>query len=103
MHPANIIGKPDFVISATRTAIFCDGDFWHGRDWQKRRAKLLAGANASYWCAKIRRNMLRDKKVSAQLIDDGWAVLRFWESDIRRAPEAVIEAIVEQQKIRAEA
>src|SRR5947209_16882569 len=34
------------------------------------------------WATKIRKNMSRDSAVSARLSDEGWSVLRFWESDI---------------------
>src|ERR1700729_2873440 len=42
-------GKPDIVFSAARIAVFCDGDFWHGRDWHRLSRKLRTGTNASYW------------------------------------------------------
>ena len=87
-HPASIVGKPDFAVVRSRLAIFCDGDFWHGRNWRARR-----GSNSKYWCAKIQRNIRRDKDVSAELEARGWKVLRFWESDIIRSPAKVAEAI----------
>ncbi|MGA9397547.1 MAG: hypothetical protein WBV22_04725, partial [Anaerolineaceae bacterium] len=31
----NITGCPDFVFVTAKVAIFCDGDFWHGRDYTK--------------------------------------------------------------------
>ena len=33
-----VFGTPDFVIRKMKIAIFCDGEFWHGRDWKKRKA-----------------------------------------------------------------
>ena len=33
----SIIGKPDFVIRGAKIAIFCDGEFWHGRNWDIRK------------------------------------------------------------------
>ncbi len=47
-------GKPDIVFQRSRVVVFCDGDFWHGRDWRKLSRTLNAGANASYWLQKIR-------------------------------------------------
>jgi len=90
---APLPGKPDFVIPGCRVAIFCDGDFWHGRNWRNRRIKLRKGFNSSYWCAKIRRNIERDKEVAAHLTAIGWRVMRFWETDIRKCP-AKIAALV---------
>jgi DNA mismatch endonuclease, patch repair protein len=49
------------VFVSARVVVFCDGDFWHGRNWEERVAKLVGGANASYWIAKISSNMERDR------------------------------------------
>lgn len=83
LHPTALPGRPDLVIVRHRVAVFCDGDFWHGRDWQVRKNKLAAGWNASYWVAKIERNRQRDKSVASQLKQLGWRVIRVWESDVR--------------------
>lgn len=32
-----VFGRPDFVIRKMRIAIFCDGEFWHGRNWEERK------------------------------------------------------------------
>ena len=64
-------------------AVFCDGDFWHGRDWETRRQKLSRGTNSEYWLAKVQRNIERDQQNTRQLQAMGWTVLRFWESQIR--------------------
>lgn len=88
-------GRPDIVFTRARLAIFCDGDFWHGKDWPRRKEKLARGSNPGYWIAKIERNMERDLGVSAQLRDAGWIVLRFWESEIRKDLDNVCELIVD--------
>ena len=31
-----VFGKPDFVIRKMKIAIFCDGEFWHGRNWEEK-------------------------------------------------------------------
>lgn len=62
--------------------MFCDGDFWHGRDWNRRRSKLQRGANPQYWIAKIERNIARDRQNAQKLRRAGWKVVRLWESDI---------------------
>lgn len=86
---AGLPGRPDLVFVRARVVVFCDGDFWHGKDWEQRRAKLAAGTNAAYWLAKVARNIERDREQSRALRSQGWAVLRFWESDIRAAPERI--------------
>ena len=79
---ADLPGKPDVVFPRQRIVVFCDGDFWHGRDWAKRRRKLERGSNAEYWVAKIGSNRARDRRHSRELQKQGWTVLRLWESDI---------------------
>jgi DNA mismatch endonuclease (patch repair protein) len=75
-------GRPDVVFVRQRIAIFCDGDFWHGREWNRRRRKLKRGANSTYWIAKIRANIDRDKMHTKHLCQLGWTVIRLWETDI---------------------
>lgn len=87
-------GKPDIVFPGPGLAVFCDGDFWHGRNWEDRRRKLSKGTNAGYWTAKIRRNRQRDRETTARLEADGWRVLRFWESEIDDDVEAVARKIL---------
>jgi DNA mismatch endonuclease (patch repair protein) len=86
---AGLPGRPDIVFAKAHLAVFCDGDFWHGRKWNALRRDLARGTNAAYWCAKISRNMRRDKKVNSLLRRSGWRVLRVWESDIKKNPHAV--------------
>jgi DNA mismatch endonuclease (patch repair protein) len=86
-------GRPDLVFAKARVVIFCDGDFWHGRDLEARLARLAAGHNAPYWVAKIRRNVERDRETNAALAALGWKVLRFWETEILREMDAVVRRV----------
>ena len=61
----SVIGKPDFVIRGAKIAIFCDGEFWHGRNWEIR--KYDHKSNCDFWYSKIERNIERDKEVNAKL------------------------------------
>ena len=79
-------GKPDIVFIRAKVAIFCDGDFWHGRDWENLRLKLEKGTNPEYWIAKIKSNIERDLRNNTILSDEGWLVIRIWETDVRKAP-----------------
>src|SRR5579863_6111635 len=93
---ANLPGKPDIVIPSKRVAVFIDGDFWHGGQWRRRNLASLDDqfretASRSYWLRKIRKNMDRDCRVSAELLADGWSVVRLWESDALRDPAACVE------------
>ena len=88
-HVAELPGKPDLVFASRRLCVFCDGDFWHGRNWPVLRRQLQARANSEYWVPKIQRNLRRDRRQEAELRREGWTVLRFWETDVLRSPEAV--------------
>src|SRR5262245_59222595 len=46
-------GRPDIVFPGRRVVVFCDGDFWHGRQLRRRLRKLAKGHNARYWVAKV--------------------------------------------------
>lgn len=79
-------GRPDLVFSRARLVVFCDGDFWHGRDLQARLNKLTKGHNAPYWVAKIQANAQRDQATTKQLQSEDWEVIRLWETDILSDP-----------------
>jgi DNA mismatch endonuclease, patch repair protein len=88
-----IPGKPDVVFTAAHVAVFCDGDFWHGRAWPRLKRQLKRRANAAYWIPKIAANRLRDARTRLVLTRAGWLVIRVWETDVARDPGAVAEAI----------
>lgn len=91
---ASLPGRPDIVFAGAKVAVFCDGDFWHGRDWRKRRRKLRRGHNPDYWIAKIKRNMERDGENNRRLQEVGWRVVRIWETDILKSPEACADRVI---------
>jgi DNA mismatch endonuclease, patch repair protein len=99
-HVADLPGSPDLVFKKAKVVVFCDGDFWHGRDWPRLRRKLKHRHNADYWIAKIRRNRARDRAQAKLLTKAGWKVLRFWETDILKDPVAVAAQISEQVLFR---
>lgn len=85
-------GHPDFRIKSTRVLIFCDSSFWHGR----RKADVSGQSfrkNKRLWTSKIAATKARDARTSRSLRKAGWMVLRFWDTDIVRRPEAVEERI----------
>lgn len=88
-----IPGRPDLVFPRERVLVFCDGDFWHGRDLEPRLARLSQGHNAPYWVEKIRSNVKRDRAVSERLSAEGWHVVRLWETDILRDPAGAAEVV----------
>lgn len=56
----NLPGRPDIAITKYKIAIFCDSEFFHGKDWEVLKPRLENGKNADYWIPKIERNMERD-------------------------------------------
>ena len=94
-------GTPDIAITKHRIAIFCDSEFFHGKDWEALKLRLENGNNSTYWIKKITRNMERDRENEQALRFQEWTVLRFWGEDIKKHTEecvrAVEEAVFEQQ------
>ena len=71
---AMLPGTPDIVLTKYKIAIFCDSEFFHGKDWEVLKPRLEAGNNSAYWKKKILRNMERDKEVNKTLFFLGWTV-----------------------------
>jgi DNA mismatch endonuclease, patch repair protein len=95
LHVPGLPGRPDIVFPRHRLAIFCDGDFWHGRDLERRLAKLAKGHNGTYWVAKVQRNVARDRENDGALEAAGWTVVRFWETDVLRSPRETADRVSE--------
>ena len=85
-HP-KIYGNPDFLVGK-KTAIFCDGDFWHGFQYDKKKKP-----RKKFWKDKIEENMRRDKRISRKLRRDGYSVIRLWEHDIEKRPRVCLNRI----------
>ena len=84
-------GSPDIAILRHRIAIFVDGEFWHGKDWETRRNKLKS--NREYWIEKIEENMARDLRNDQLLIQSGWMPIHFWEKEVIKNLEECIAEI----------
>ncbi|WP_343534210.1 very short patch repair endonuclease [Pedobacter sp.] len=89
IHRKDLPGRPDLVIEKYQLAIFIDGDFWHGYQWQQRKPKT----NLQFWVPKIERNMQRDRFVNYALQSLGYVVMRFWEHEIKQHLGASINQI----------
>ena len=88
-------GRPDIVLTKYHIAIFCDSEFFHGKDWKVLKAKLEKGKNPDYWVRKIERNIQRDEEKDKQLSSMGWTVIHFWGKDILKNTEQCIKVIEE--------
>lgn len=88
-------GKPDIVLTKYKIAIFCDSEFFHGKDWEIKKEKLKKSSNSNYWISKIERNMERDKENDQQLLFQGWTIVHFWGNDIKKHLDDCIKVIEE--------
>lgn len=79
----------DIALPRKKIAIFIDGDFWHGYQFEKNRKRLPK----KYWVEKIGDNIKRDKGNRSKLRKDGWKVLRIWEHEIKKDSEKAIERV----------
>lgn len=86
-------GTPDIAITKYRIAVFCDSEFFHGKDWEKLQLRLSNGSNSSFWIKKITRNRERDDEVNKALRFREWVVLRFWGQDISKNLEDCVRVI----------
>lgn len=86
-------GKPDIVLTKYRIAIFCDSEFFHGKDWEKLKLQLEKGKNSEFWINKISKNIERDEKIEKELNFMGWTVLRFWGKDINKNVDECVKAV----------
>lgn len=88
-------GKPDIVLTKYKIAIFCDGEFFHGKDWELLCPKLEKSNNSQYWISKISRNRERDDEVNKKLLFQGWTVIRFWGNEIKKDLNECVKVIEE--------
>lgn len=88
-------GTPDITMYKYKIAIFCDGEFFHGKDWEVLRPKLMKSNNSDYWISKISNNIERDDQVNKSLLCKGWTVIRFWGNDIKKDIDGCMEVIEE--------
>ena len=88
-------GKPDIVLTKYKIAIFCDSEFFHGKDWEVLKPRLEKGNNGEFWISKISRNRERDDEINRKLLFMGWTVIRFWGDDIKKNTDECVKVIEE--------
>lgn len=89
-------GKPDIVFIKKKVAVFIDGEFWHGYNWEETKKKL--DTNREFWIKKIEDNIKRDKKTDKVLSDSGWTVMRIWSEDVLKNTDLCIKSIISALK-----
>ena len=93
-------GSPDIAIQRYKIAVFIDGEFWHGYDWENKKQKIQR--NREYWIEKIEENIARDNRVNAQLLEQDWVPIRFWSKVVQKDLKtciAIIENAICQQSL----
>ncbi len=85
-------GRPDVSIKKYKLAIFIDGEFWHGYNWDERKDKLKS--NRGFWIPKIERNMQRDREVNDQLTELGFTIFRFWDHEVKNNLKTCINDVM---------
>ena len=96
-----VFGKPDFTFKNLKIAVFCDSEYWHGKDWEVKQRDHKS--NQDFWIPKIERNIQRDVEVDDELKRQGWKVLRFWGKDIEKNLLSCIwqiEDAIKQEKMK---
>ena len=88
-------GKPDIALTKYKIAVFCDSEFFHGKDWDIKKQKLKNSTRPEFWINKIERNMERDRENEQKLLYLGWKVIRFWGNDILKNTEECVRTIEE--------
>ncbi|MGZ5026320.1 MAG: very short patch repair endonuclease [Methylobacter sp.] len=87
---AALIGRPDIVFPKQRLAIFVDGCFWHGCPIHGTKPVT----HADFWENKIKGNLERDRRVTSQLTELGWIVIRIWAHEIKECLDKVTNNII---------
>ncbi|MCC4598004.1 DNA mismatch endonuclease Vsr [Xanthomonas campestris pv. phormiicola] len=87
LHGTRLPGKPDLVFRRYKTVVFVHGCFWH------RHAGCSIAttpkSNTAFWLEKFGKNTDRDKRVAAQLEEQGWRVLVAWECELSTPAKAL--------------
>jgi len=99
-HNKDIFGKPDFAFKKYKIAIFCDSEYFHGKDWETNKYRI--NTNTEFWHKKIEGNIERDILVNDTLLKNGWQVIRFWGEEIKKNLNlciSKIEKAIEDRKL----
>ena len=92
LYGKDLPGRPDIVNRRKKIAIFVDGEFWHGKDWEEKKDKIKS--NKSFWLAKIERNIQRDRENNEALEALGYTVIRFWSGEVNKDLENCVSRVL---------
>ena len=81
LHQASLPGSPDIVLHRRRTVVFVHGCFWHRHPGCPRAT--TPQTRPSFWNEKLDRNVARDARVQAELLQLGYRVEVIWECEAK--------------------
>lgn len=81
LHPRNLPGKPDIVLSKYRTVIFVNGCFWHGHE--NCKDFVIPKTKTDWWLNKIMGNKRKDLENTQKLIEAGWKTITIFECELK--------------------
>lgn len=84
-------GSPDIAIKRYNIAVFVDGEFWHGYDWENKKERIVR--NRDYWVEKIEENIERDNRNDKLLRSMGWIPIHFWSKEVLKDSEGCVRDI----------
>ena len=93
-----IFGHPDISFKGVKVVVFCDSEFWHGKDFEENEKKIQS--NRDYWIPKIKRNIERDKEVNEKLTQEGYLIFRYWGGEIQKNLDKCVTEILEGHSSR---
>lgn len=93
VQDAALAGRPDFVVDDYQAVIFTHGCFWHHHDCYLFK---VPATRTDFWLDKIGKNVARDKRDIALLLEQGWRVLVVWECALRGRAKLSDEALSER-------
>ena len=86
-------GSPDIALTKYKIAIFIDGEFWHGYNWEIKKGRLKR--NRDYWIEKIEENIARDTRVDKELLNMEWLPVHFWSKEVIKNTDDCVRVIEE--------
>lgn len=94
LHRRDLPGRPDLFFPRWTCSVFVNGCFWHRH--AGCRFCTTPKRNASFWKAKFKRNVERDREVRERLRSLGIRVIDVWECDLDRDAELTAIAVRKQ-------
>ncbi len=81
LHPKDLPGCPDLVLTKYKTVLFVNGCFWHGHTGCKYYK--VPKTRTDWWLNKINKNVANDQNALKILKLKGWKVINVWECQLK--------------------